>query len=115
MKKEKTSICQETNKISTFCFMISMDCARNLPHVLNWDIKKEGFLCLLRTSQHLFVDGISKLSDSSARNQMQESSFAGGKVLTISRFSIIDGRIFNSHFRYDFTLPEDHVRAWFWV
>ena len=42
----------------SFCFMVSMDFARN------WEVKKEGFLGLLRSSQALFADGVSKLSDS---------------------------------------------------
>ena len=40
-----------------FCFMVSMDFARNLPQAKNWEVKKEGFLCLLRSSQALFAEG----------------------------------------------------------
>ena len=48
----------------SFCFMVSMYFARNLPLAINWEVKKEGFLCLLRSSQALFAEGVSKLSDS---------------------------------------------------
>ena len=46
-----------------FCFMVSMDFARNVPHAINWDVKKEGFLCLFQSIQALFADGISNHSD----------------------------------------------------
>ena len=41
----------------SFCFVVNMDFARNLPHAINREVKKEGFLCLLRSSQALFADG----------------------------------------------------------
>ena len=44
--------------------MVSWDFDRNLLHAINWEVKKEGFLCLLRSSQALFAEGASKLSDS---------------------------------------------------
>ena len=44
--------------------MVSMDFARNLPHAINWEVMKQGFLSLLRSSQALFAEGASKLSDS---------------------------------------------------
>ena len=37
----------------TICFIVSLDLARNKPHAMNWDIRKEGFMCLLRTSKKL--------------------------------------------------------------
>ena len=29
-----------------FCFMVSLDFARNLPHAINWEVKKGRFLML---------------------------------------------------------------------
>jgi hypothetical protein len=47
-----------------FCYAISVDIAKNHPTLVSWDVRKEAFISMLRTSQKIFPKGITSLSDS---------------------------------------------------